>query len=113
VFRDIQLSDIGLSDTARLASPLMGKRSPIEYRDALGDMLRILREEAGLRQSDVADELERPQSYVSKYERGEQRLDILELRDVLIALGTDLKEFSVRLERRLTKIGPGRRPQRL
>ncbi|MFP5224628.1 MAG: helix-turn-helix domain-containing protein [Actinomycetota bacterium] len=91
----------------------MGKRSPIEHRDALGEVLRVLREDAGLRQSDVADELDRPQSYVSKYERGEQRLDILELRDVLAALGTDLKEFSIVLEAKLTRIGPGRRPQRL
>lgn len=91
----------------------MGKRSPIEHRDALGEVLRVLREEAGLRQSDVAEELDRPQSYVSKYERGEQRLDILELRDVLATLGTDLKEFSIVLETKLARIGPGRRPQRL
>lgn len=41
--------------------------------------LRELRLEAGLRQSDVADALERPQSYVSKYESGEKTLDVFEL----------------------------------
>lgn len=71
-----------------------------------------MREQAELRQSDVAEALERPQSYVSKYERGEQRLDILELRDVLEILGSNLNEFVTRLERRLAKIGPGQRPQR-
>lgn len=91
----------------------MGKRSSIEHRDAVGDMLRKIREETTLRQSDVAERLERPQSYVSKYERGEQRLDILELREVLEVLGTDLGAFVIRLERTLARIGPGRRPLRL
>lgn len=41
--------------------------------------LRKLRLQAGLRQSDVAAALGRPQSYVSKYESGEKTLDIFEL----------------------------------
>lgn len=91
----------------------MGKRSPIEHRDAVGEVLRTIRESSGLRQADVAIRLSRPQSYVSKYERGEQRLDILELREVLQILGTDLTQFVSRLEGELERIGPGRRPLRL
>ena len=42
--------------------------------------LRKARLEAGLRQIDVAKKLKRTQSYVSRVEVGEQRLDILELK---------------------------------
>ena len=54
--------------------------------------------EAGLTQEEVARRLDRPQSFVSKYETGERRLDILELREVSAALGLSLGEFVRRLE---------------
>ncbi len=38
------------------------------------------REEAGLRQIDVAKKVKRPQSYISRVESGEYRLDILEVK---------------------------------
>ena len=50
-----------------------------EYADFVGK-LREARLEAGLRQIDVAKKLKRTQSYVSRVEVGEQRLDILELK---------------------------------
>ena len=50
-----------------------------EYRDFVGK-LRKARLESGLRQIDVAKKLKRTQSYVSRVEVGEQRLDILELK---------------------------------
>lgn len=49
-----------------------------EYADFVGK-LRQARLDAGLRQIDVAKKLKRTQSYVSRVEVGEQRLDILEL----------------------------------
>ena len=61
-------------------------------------ILREARISAGLRQSDVAERLGQPQSYVSKYESGERRLDVLELRAVCKALGISLTEFARRLE---------------
>ncbi len=54
------------------------------------ELLRQVREEAGLRQVDVAERLDQPQSFVSKYESGERRLDLLELELVCEASGTDL-----------------------
>jgi transcriptional regulator with XRE-family HTH domain len=45
-------------------------------------LLRQIREEAGLRQVDLAERLNRHQSFVSKYETGERRLDLVELRDI-------------------------------
>ncbi len=40
--------------------------------------LLLARKEAGLKQEDVARALGRPQSYVSKIESGERRLDVVE-----------------------------------
>jgi transcriptional regulator with XRE-family HTH domain len=44
-----------------------------------------------------------PQSVVSKYESGERRLDILELRQVCEATGITLTDFVARLERSLLR----------
>ena len=59
----------------------------------LVNLLRQIREEAGLRQTDVATRLNQPQSFVSKYELGERRLDLLELERVCSACQIDLVEF--------------------
>ena len=56
-------------------------------------LLRGVRVEAGLTQSELASRLDRDQTFVSKYETGERRLDILELRDVCRALSVDFKDF--------------------
>ena len=60
------------------------------------NLLKEIRESAGLRQQDVASVLKQPQSFVSKYESGERRLDLLELEQVCDACGTDLLEFTRR-----------------
>ncbi len=62
-------------------------------------LLRQVRVEGGLRQVDLAKKLRQPQSFVSKYESGERRLDLLELRQVCSAVGTSLEEFVKRFER--------------
>jgi transcriptional regulator with XRE-family HTH domain len=67
-------------------------------RKRLRQLLREARIAAGLRQADVAARLGEPQSYVSKYESGERRLDIVELWAILDALGVSLAEFARRLE---------------
>jgi transcriptional regulator with XRE-family HTH domain len=61
-------------------------------------MLRQLREEAGLTQVQVAGQLDVPQSFVSKYESGERRLDVIELRHVAQALGVTLRVVLERFE---------------
>ncbi len=60
-----------------------------EYQQ-LCALLRELRRDAGLTQVQVAERLEMPQSFVSKYESGERRLDVVELRHVAAAIGTTL-----------------------
>jgi len=79
----------------------MSKRSPRSQQEALLSLLREIRSDAGLRQVDLADKLGQPQPYVSRYESGERRLDILELREVCEAVGITLDEFAARLDQRL------------
>ena len=52
-------------------------------RRAFQQAIREVREKAGLTQSELAGHLKRYQSYVSKYENGEKRLDYIELLDIL------------------------------
>ena len=51
------------------------------------------RKSVGLTQMGLADRLGRPQSFVSKYERGERKLDIIEFCEVCRALGVDPVRF--------------------
>ena len=67
-------------------------------RKVLLALLRQVRLEAGLRQTDVAEKLGKPQSFVSNYESGERRLDLLELKLVCDALGVGLVEFVTRFD---------------
>lgn len=67
-----------------------------EYR-RLCALLRELRIEAGLTQIEVAERLDEPQSFVSKYESGERRLDVIELGQVAEALGFPMRTVLGRL----------------
>jgi transcriptional regulator with XRE-family HTH domain len=77
----------------------MSGRARGVQRDRLLAQLRSARKSAGLTQAELARQLKRPQSFVSKYESGERRLDILELRDICNALGIGLIPFVKRLDR--------------
>lgn len=63
--------------------------------------LKEAREGAGLTQADVAERLDMSQSQVSKCERGERRLDVIELREWCAALGVGFPAFIRVLERAL------------
>lgn len=76
----------------------MGRSIHTPEHRRLVDLLRRLREEAGLRQTDLATRLDRPQSFVSKYEAGERRLDLIELREICLALDADVVELVQRWE---------------
>ena len=69
-----------------------------QRQSRLQQMLRSIRIEAGLRQVDLADRLGQPQSFVSKYEIGERRLDVLELEQVCNCCGITLINFVTRLD---------------
>jgi transcriptional regulator with XRE-family HTH domain len=51
------------------------------------------REKAGLSQAQLAGKLSRPQSFVSKYECGERRLDVIEFEQIAHALEIDPIRF--------------------
>ncbi len=68
------------------------------YRAVL-EVLIAARQQAGVTQQDLARRLKRPQSFVSKYESGERRLDVAEFIAILAALGADpLDAFAQILE---------------
>jgi transcriptional regulator with XRE-family HTH domain len=50
-----------------------------EYRKVI-HQLRTARKESGLTQVQVSKLLKKPQSYISKVESGEQRIDVVELK---------------------------------
>lgn len=52
-----------------------------EYQK-ITERLKQARLNAGLTQEDVAMKLDKPQSYVSKVEAGEQRIDVIELKNL-------------------------------
>ena len=65
----------------------------VRRRKILLGLLRQIRLDAGLRQTDVAKRLGKPQSFVSNYESGERRLDLLELQSFCEVLGVGLDDF--------------------
>lgn len=78
-------------------------RANRKEQKVLLSLLREVRREARLRQVDMAAALRVPQSYVSKYESGERRLDALELRAVCHVTGVTLAVFGRRLEKLLAE----------
>ncbi|MGB3693272.1 MAG: helix-turn-helix transcriptional regulator [Spirulinaceae cyanobacterium] len=50
------------------------------------ELLIEARKLAGLTQTELSNKLNRPQSYVSKYERGERRLDLIEFLEIIEVL---------------------------
>lgn len=65
------------------------------------ELLIETRQKAGVTQVQLARRLRWTQSSVSKVERGERRLDIIELSAWTAAIGISLHTFTVALERRL------------
>jgi transcriptional regulator with XRE-family HTH domain len=67
------------------------------YRRFCG-LLLAEREAAHLTQTDVARRLRKPQSFVSKYEQGERRLDVVEFLQVAKAIGFEPADLLRKLE---------------
>lgn len=60
--------------------------------------LRDARRKAGLTQVQVAERLGQTQSWVSKCERGERRLDIVEVREFCRAMGVAFVTFAIEFD---------------
>ncbi|HEY9285793.1 MAG TPA: helix-turn-helix transcriptional regulator [Pyrinomonadaceae bacterium] len=77
----------------------MKKRVYIAQRNQMTALLREVRIEAALTQVELAARIEKDQAYVSRYESGQRRLDVLEVREICQALGITLEGFVRRLEK--------------
>ncbi len=60
---------------------------------ALMQVLIATRKSKGITQQELANRLDRPQSYIAKVETGERRLDVVELIEICDALKKDAAEF--------------------
>jgi transcriptional regulator with XRE-family HTH domain len=69
------------------------KRPWDRRRLALQGLLRDIRLEAGLKQAEVAKRLGADQSFVSRYERGERRLDLVELEAICSVCSVSLMDL--------------------
>lgn len=74
------------------------EKSPFsrKYRIFLRE-LQNARLEAGVTQQQIAERLDITQSSVSKVERGERRLDVVELLDFCEAIGLPFPSFAARI----------------
>jgi transcriptional regulator with XRE-family HTH domain len=68
-----------------------------EYQ-VLCRLLQQVRAEAGMTQVQLAEKLDETQSEVSKFERGERRLDLVQLRHWCRELGITLPQIAKRFE---------------
>lgn len=71
--------------------------------DALVAMLKDARAKAGISQERLATLVGRDQSIVSRWETGELRLDLVQLRDFCLAVGISLTEFVAAFEEKVKK----------
>jgi len=79
------------------------KSKTLSQRKIFRALLKQLRTNSQLTQAGLASKLKQPQSFVSKYESGERRLDILELRSICAVLEISLPDFVKALEDKLNE----------
>jgi transcriptional regulator with XRE-family HTH domain len=78
---------------------MAGKRPWDKRRIKLQRVLREVRVDAGLSQVELAKKLKADQSFVSRFERGERRLDLVELAEISEACGLTLTQLVGRFEK--------------
>jgi len=83
------------------------------HSNVLHERLRSLlieaRSAAGVTQAELAAQLARPQSFVSKIERGERQLDVVEFLGIAQALGVDPAELIAKLANSASTVAKGQR----
>ena len=71
-------------------------------RERLRELLKELRKDsAGLTQVELSRKINKPQSYVSKYETGERNLDYIEITEICEAIGVTMEEFNQLYEEKI------------
>lgn len=81
------------------------KKGSTDKYELLRQMLIDERLKANLKQSDVTDRLDKPQSYISKIERGERGMDVIEFFEIAEAI--DFEPFRF-LRNFLKALEPGK-----
>jgi transcriptional regulator with XRE-family HTH domain len=69
------------------------------------DFIKLKRTQKGLTQLDLANKLGVTQSFISKCERGERRLDLIETRKIANAIGIQFSALILELESELSEAG--------
>lgn len=96
------------SETDFTVPSMKRKKQPEKsiYTDEYALVLKLLiaaRKESGVTQVELAERLGQTQSFVSKIERGDRRLDIVQLRTILLEFGVSLPQFVEQLEGEIRK----------
>jgi DNA-binding XRE family transcriptional regulator len=106
----------GLFSTPTWAKPFYPSHcGSMKYSPGYGRfraLLRKIREEAGLSQSALAKKLGRPQTFVSKSELGERRVDFLETLEFCAACRVTVSQFNRRLEQAAPRAEEANKPKR-
>ena len=74
-----------------------------EY-EIVGKVIQEARDELGITQRALARKVGRTETSISKIEAGNQRVDLVELLDIAIALRVPLKELAARFEEQATRL---------
>ncbi len=72
-----------------------------QNRKILGEVVQHFREKAGLKQKELAEQLGQTQSFISKWESGQRRIDVLQVCDFCDVVGISLERFLRKLRKEL------------
>jgi len=79
------------------------------HQIVVGETLADARERAGMTQQALAKKLGRLQSFVSAYERGQRRIDLIEFLVISAGLGADPRKLFSLIARRCVDLPDGNR----
>jgi len=97
---DIPISENSIYYLCRIARPgAAALWVEAEQYKVVGACLAGARRRANVTQDELATRLKKPQSFVSEYERGQRRVDVVELLAICRALGVDPLELFAEIAR--------------
>ena len=82
----------------------MKKSLHTSENNILLSLLRQVRQDAGLTQAEMAARLGVNQSWISYYERGSRKLDMLQIRQICVAVGVPIAEFAAMLDKAIEEV---------
>jgi transcriptional regulator with XRE-family HTH domain len=83
-----------------------------DEHEELVTLLKDLRLEKGMSQSEVAEQLDRPQTFLSSIEVGDRVVSVVQVLNLCRVYGLTFVEFAERLEKRIETKESKRRPPR-